>query len=333
MPDIVFNPSLERERADALPSSRIGILEGWTCKASGVEGDLNLFWFGRPTYEVVGVGILRGEVDVQDNSDSRFDWTDAEMVFFGDFEPMVVLDEPIGIEELRTDPLLSTWWATKPYRGQPKTMLKHPIAVRRLLEIIGKKNPYSKAIIRPYLAEVTAAGGGGTSPRRGVGAELSTEIAKAAAQLDVKDRQRVLTEIRRVVREQRLRRRVIQLWGPGCAACGLLLRRNSFYECEVAHVKPVADKGPDHPLNALPLCRTHHWAFDNFLWAIKPDFTMVVSKEVGTNALESDAYDALFRELHGKSLRRGLGNKHAKHLLAPAFVEHRWKAFRHRVRK
>lgn len=47
-------------------------------------------------------------------------------------------------------------------------------------------------------------------------------------------------------------------------------------ECEVAHVVPVTGKGLDQVGNAIPLCRTHHWAFDRHLWAIDPTTRRIV---------------------------------------------------------
>lgn len=74
------------------------------------------------------------------------------------------------------------------------------------------------------------------------------------------------------MRDAKLRRLVIGAWGPACAVCGLeLVGLDGAQECEVADIVPVAEDGPDTLTNALPLCRTHHWAFDEHLWAIEPD--------------------------------------------------------------
>ena len=40
---------------------------------------------------------------------------------------------------------------------------------------------------------------------------------------------------------------------------------------EAAHIVPVASDGSDSPANGLPLCPTHHSAFDRHLFAINPD--------------------------------------------------------------
>lgn len=325
--DIVFNPSVGQD-LDALPADKVSEMEGWTCKASSEEGDLNIFWFGGPTYEVVGFGVLRGEVDVQDNSAGRYDWTAAKTVFFGDFEPMVVLEHPIGIKEIKQDPLLKKWWATKPFRGQPKTMLNHPTAIRRLLEVIGNKNPYARSILRPYLDALPRRPDSSTArPSRGAGPGTVAALKKAISRLDGKDQRRMVAEIVRAVRERALRPLVIRQWGGACAACGLVLRRESLYECEVAHVMAVSDNGPDRVSNALPLCRRHHWAFDNHLWAMRPDMTMAVVDAEGESDEERKARRALIRELDGKRLRPGLASTPARRILGARYVKHRWAQF------
>jgi len=86
------------------------------------------------------------------------------------------------------------------------------------------------------------------------------------------EQQRLLQQIYRAVRNQQLRPAVLELWGKACAACGMRLEAQSgLFECEIAHIHQVRDQGTDSPDNALPLCRTHHWAFDQHLWGIEPE--------------------------------------------------------------
>jgi len=95
-----------------------------------------------------------------------------------------------------------------------------------------------------------------------------------------KERQWAIQQATRLLRDRRLRPLVLQVWGPRCAACGMFLRSPSGEdECEVAHIHPVADKGTDRVGNAIPLCRTHHWAYDQKIWSIRPaDLTMHVRR-------------------------------------------------------
>jgi len=66
--------------------------------------------------------------------------------------------------------------------------------------------------------------------------------------------------------------------GSACAVCRI--RVSGLIDA--AHVIPVKDAGSNHPANGLPLCPTHHRAFDSGLFWIDPD-----SLEVETSADES----------------------------------------------
>jgi len=127
-----------------------------------------------------------------------------------------------------------------------------------------------------------------------VGNHLQVE---ALDDLTLEQRQRVLRQIDRIVRDAKLREDVIAAWGPACAFCGLdLVGLDGSQECEVAHVVPVADDGPDAIGNALPLCRTHHWAFDHHLWAIDPNSLTLRVRDEYRAAASLGPH-------HGKSLR------------------------------
>jgi putative restriction endonuclease len=39
---------------------------------------------------------------------------------------------------------------------------------------------------------------------------------------------------------------------------------------EAAHIIPVDESGTDDPRNGLPLCRNHHYAFDESMFKINP---------------------------------------------------------------
>ena len=48
---------------------------------------------------------------------------------------------------------------------------------------------------------------------------------------------------------------------------------------EAAHIIPVENKGNDDVGNGIPLCPTHHTAFDNFLFTINPTDNSIIYKE------------------------------------------------------
>jgi hypothetical protein len=137
-------------------------------------------------------------------------------------------------------------------------------------------------------------------------------LERAFQELSAGNRERILAEVRRAVRDQRLRPVVLENWGGKCAACGLELKTTKGeFECEIAHVREVKDEGKDDSSNALPLCRTHHWAFDRMMWAIRPDDRVVVVHQdyVTRPGL---------KEIDGRKID-------PKGLMDLAMLEHRWK--------
>lgn len=135
------------------------------------------------------------------------------------------------------------------------------------------------------------------------------------------DRAFVLREIRRVIRDARLRDAVLKHWPAACAACGVEIEHDGRYECHVAHVRDVHQHGADQIRNAVPLCRTHHWAFDAHIWAIRPsDFAMIVRKSLRTNTA--------LRSIHGKKLR--LPETLPDTLIGNEEMTWRWKRFKNR---
>jgi hypothetical protein len=147
---------------------------------------------------------------------------------------------------------------------------------------------------------------GGLMPSANV---LEKEIKKLSAS----NRKRMLAEVRRAIRDQRLRPVVIANWGARCAACNLkLATRAGQLECEIAHVREVKDSGLDDSANALPLCRTHHWAFDRMMWGIRPDDRVVVVRD--------EYLDTPLKKIDGRK-------SDPDGLLDSAALKHRWKQF------
>lgn len=132
-------------------------------------------------------------------------------------------------------------------------------------------------------------------PLRAPSEELSISIPGGSSKAE---KERLREQCSRLVRDQALRPKVIELWGPSCAACGLELSSvEGAYEVEVAHIRPVAEDGSDWPTNTLPLCCTHHWAFDRHLFAVDP---ATLCLQVSPSLRKNPALAAL----HGRSLRR-----------------------------
>jgi hypothetical protein len=72
--------------------------------------------------------------------------------------------------------------------------------------------------------------------------------------------------------QQRFRFQVLKEYGPKCAVCSI----SHSLLLHAAHLCGKAAKGSDDWRNGLPLCATHHLAFDADLFAIDPDTLKIV---------------------------------------------------------
>jgi hypothetical protein len=72
--------------------------------------------------------------------------------------------------------------------------------------------------------------------------------------------------------QQRFRFQVLKEYGPKCAVCSI----SHSLLLHAAHLCGKAAKGSDDWRNGLPLCATHHLAFDANLFAIDPDTLEIV---------------------------------------------------------
>lgn len=92
-------------------------------------------------------------------------------------------------------------------------------------------------------------------------------------------RREVLATIRKKVREQDFRVRVLTAYGHQCAMCGVQLRL-----VEAAHILPVAlPRSTDETKNGIALCSLHHDAYDHNLVSFTERYQIEVSR-----ASESD---------------------------------------------
>jgi len=102
----------------------------------------------------------------------------------------------------------------------------------------------------------------------------------------------------RKIRSNNFRKSVIAAHGAKCACCNL----NVPLLLEAAHIRPVGENGSDHFHNGIPLCPTHHTAFDRFLFTIDPlDRKIIFAKGYTANTLgiynEKIRYDLSFDDL------------------------------------
>ncbi|MHA6298778.1 HNH endonuclease [Devosia sp. CAU 1758] len=93
-------------------------------------------------------------------------------------------------------------------------------------------------------------------------------------------RPRILRDV--ALRDAQLRWVVLEHYGSACAVCGSNHgdAERGLYEVEVCHVQALKFGGPDVITNALPMCRTHHWAYDIGLFTLAPQGQILVSNRM-----------------------------------------------------
>jgi len=89
------------------------------------------------------------------------------------------------------------------------------------------------------------------------------------------DRTKITSQIKRLYRNPRFRENILKKHGSICICCGISMEKL----IEAAHIIPVENKGNDEVGNGIPLCPTHHTAFDNFLFTINPTDNSIIYKE------------------------------------------------------
>ena len=89
------------------------------------------------------------------------------------------------------------------------------------------------------------------------------------------DRTKITSQVKRLYRNPRFRENILKKHGSICICCGISMEKL----IEAAHIIPVENKGNDDTGNGIPLCPTHHTAFDNFLFTINPSDKSIIYKE------------------------------------------------------
>ena len=89
------------------------------------------------------------------------------------------------------------------------------------------------------------------------------------------DRERIISQVKRAYRNPKFREKILKHHGSICSCCDIAMETL----IEAAHIIPVENKGNDDVGNGIPLCPTHHTAFDNFLFTINPSDNSIIYKE------------------------------------------------------
>lgn len=134
---------------------------------------------------------------------------------------------------------------------------------------------------------------GQTTPERGL---LEAPLRREYATRTV--RQRLF--------QAEFRRRVVTAYRQRCALCSLRHREL----LDAAHITADSESGEPIVSNGLALCKLHHAAFDNYFFAVTPDYRVVVRQSI---LAESD----------GPMLVVGLQQIEGSLIQLPAREEHR----------
>lgn len=95
------------------------------------------------------------------------------------------------------------------------------------------------------------------------------------------ERERIETKTNRLVRDRVFRRLVLDAYDRRCAFTGLqLINGGGRAEVEAAHIKGVAENGPDTIRNGIALSGTVHWMFDRGLLSLTDDYKIMISRQI-----------------------------------------------------
>lgn len=98
--------------------------------------------------------------------------------------------------------------------------------------------------------------------------------------------------VKRKRRNAAFSRIIKQVYDYSCAICGKKRFTHAGYpEVEAAHIYPKSKNGADDPRNGICLCKLHHWAFDNGLFSIKDDFSIIINDIIRNNDNYEEIYD------------------------------------------
>ena len=106
------------------------------------------------------------------------------------------------------------------------------------------------------------------------------------------------------VRDIRFRVQIVPLYRYTCVLCGLrTITIDGATVVEAAHIREFANSQDDSVQNGFALCRNHHWAFDEGLWSVEDDWSIIVAH---TNFDEEAPAGIQLKRYHGQLLRLNL---------------------------
>jgi putative restriction endonuclease len=102
-------------------------------------------------------------------------------------------------------------------------------------------------------------------------------------------------------REARFRLQVVPTYNYACALTGYrIMTVSSSTLVDAAHIHQFSDSRNNDIRNGIALCRNAHWMFDNGLWTIADDFTVIVARDHFT---EDSPDQKPLADYHGQTIR------------------------------
>lgn len=144
-------------------------------------------------------------------------------------------------------------------------------AVRSLSEI-----EFEEIVAAGFARELEPAGAA-MAASTGLGQTMPPGLAEPIQPFE---RPRLEQVLSRPVRDAAFARRVQAAYAATCAVSGLkIVNGGGRAEVQAAHIRPVADHGPDSVRNGIALCGTVHWMFDRGLISLgpPPDYPILVT--------------------------------------------------------
>jgi putative restriction endonuclease len=126
----------------------------------------------------------------------------------------------------------------------------------------------------------------------------------------------------RIIRDRVFRQVVLRAYDSRCAITGLkVINGGGRAEVAAAHIRPVAENGPDIISNGIALSGTVHWMFDRGLIGLSDDLAILLSRQLN----DPDGVRALINKSgHALPPKRTMEHPH------PAYLRwHREHCFKH----
>lgn len=295
--DIVFLSNGPGRKNEFLRACREGYVDNWTARKTGAVGDVYLFYFSKPIGAILGVGVAASDAwDI----DGPFDWTTKNYDWFREYEPLVSLDRPLAVAQLKNHRILKKWWDRQPYRGRKGIS---DARVRDLLcTMIVDQNPACLSVLREYLKDDVVTSGTNPVPQPIRLPEMADDRDEFPS--------RAVVANSRIIRNTAKADQLKQLYRFKCQFCGIRIATRSGFYAEVHHLQPLGGehRGPDSWGNMVVVCPTCHAKLDLLAMAIDPESRRVASFD----------QSSLGRELKCRS----------NHRLSSKCLDYQWSAFR-----